>query len=113
MSPDETTRLSEEIASKLSGLSHDAKPVVQRVFDRKEIYHGPEASKGPDLVALSHHGFDLKGAIDRRDIFGTSNALVGMHTYDDALFWSRKRADKALNIVDIAPIILDSLSRDT
>ena len=41
----------------------------------------------PDLVLLSHHGFDLKGSVQKWTTSGRSK-LQGIHTYDDAFFFS-------------------------
>jgi predicted AlkP superfamily phosphohydrolase/phosphomutase len=64
--------------------------------------------EGPDLVALSHHGFDLKGSVKRPEVFGRS-ALQGMHTWDDAFLWCAQPAPEGVNIVDVADIVSSRL----
>jgi hypothetical protein len=44
------------------------------------------------LVALSNPGFDLKGKVSGNGVFGRS-VLTGMHTQDDAFFFSSKGAE--------------------
>jgi len=101
----ERAALREEIAGKLAGLTHDGRKVVKRVFRSEEVYSGPLAGKGPDLIVLGEPGFDMKGSVKRQEIFGRS-ALQGMHTWDDAFFWAAADHGPDLAIEDIAGIIL-------
>ncbi len=97
-----------EIAEKLEKLEHLGHKVIRKVFDSKDIYSGPLCSKGPDLIVLSEHGFDMKGSIKKKNIFGRSN-LLGMHTWDDAFFWSSKQEKSDLSISEVAPLIMSHL----
>jgi predicted AlkP superfamily phosphohydrolase/phosphomutase len=63
---------------------------------------------GPDLIVLSNHGFDMKGSVKKKEIFGKTD-LEGMHTWDDAFFFSYKKEKENLNISDLAEIILGNL----
>ncbi len=83
VSADEYNELLDEIISKLELLEYKGKKVIDRVFRREELYSGPYAGQGPDLVARSNYGFDLKGNVKSKKVFGNS-FLVGMHTQDDA-----------------------------
>ena len=85
--PGEKEDLKQEIAAKLDNLMYDGKKVVRQVFDASTIYSGPLVEKGPDLIVLSRSGFDMKGSVKKKDIFGRSK-LQGMHTWDDAFLWS-------------------------
>ena len=80
---------------------------VPRVFARDELYHGPELDRAPDLVVHFADGYDPKGALSKREVFGRS-ALTGMHTYADALFFVNRPGvpTDGLDIVDLAPTIL-------
>ena len=81
-------RIRHEIKSGLESLTFNgAQPVAQKIYFKEELYRGPLMEKAPDLVILSHHGYDLKGRVGTSDIFGTSG-LQGMHTQDDAFFFS-------------------------
>jgi predicted AlkP superfamily phosphohydrolase/phosphomutase len=97
----------DEIRAGLSELCHEGRPVIEHVFERDEIYSGPETPKAPDLVPVGHHGFDLKGTIKEADLFGRTN-LTGMHTWDEAFFWSVKEAPSDLNITQLAGIIMEA-----
>ncbi len=101
--------LKEEIKNKLKNLEYKGKKVVKRVFDTEEIYSGPEISKGPDLIVLSEYGFDMKGSVKKKEVFGRSG-LQGMHTWDDAFFWAHAEHGQDLTISDLAEIIMRNYS---
>ncbi|MCJ7682099.1 MAG: alkaline phosphatase family protein, partial [Candidatus Aminicenantes bacterium] len=106
VNPAERDALAAEIKAKLSPLTHNGIPVVHEVFDTRDIYSGPFVEKGPDLIVLSEHGYDMKGSVKKKDIFGRSN-LKGMHTWDDAFFWSVNEHGTDLAISQLSKIILD------
>ena len=93
-----------EIAAKLKNLTHDGKPVVREVFTREDVYDGPYVGEAADLLVLSHYGYDLKGSVKSGDVFRDSD-LQGMHTWDDAFFWSKDEAPSDLDITQLAGII--------
>jgi len=109
LSKNDGAKVKAEIIAALTELKYEGRQVVKRVFDRDEIYYGSLAENGPDLVVLSHHGFDLKAAPDRTELFSISD-LSGMHTFDDAVFFSSQ--GEHLNpskIANVAPLILKTL----
>jgi predicted AlkP superfamily phosphohydrolase/phosphomutase len=103
----EAKALKEEITRKLEKLEYEGKKVVRKVFNARDIYSGPLTSKGPDLVVLSEPGFDLKGSVKKKDIFGRTPGLQGMHTWDDAFFLAKNDYGSDFSISDIAKIIMD------
>jgi predicted AlkP superfamily phosphohydrolase/phosphomutase len=105
----EAASVAEEIGARLARLEHEGRRVVRRVFRATEIYAGPLVSQGPDLVVLAEPGFDLKGSVKRKQVFGRTN-LQGMHTWDDAFFWASRPAGEDLAIRDLAGIITRSLT---
>jgi len=94
----------DEIKSGLLELCYGEQPAIERVFLRDEVYSGPETPNAPDLIPVGHHGFDLKGTIKEQEIFGRTN-LTGMHTWDEAFFWSKEAPPDDLNITQLAGII--------
>ncbi len=98
--------LKDEIREKLKQLEFQGESVFQAVIDTEEIYFGSLVTKGPDLIALSHPGFDVKGSVKKKEAFGRSN-LEGMHTWDDAFFWSSKGYTQDLHISNLAQIIME------
>jgi len=105
----EIAALKQEISNKLEKLKFNGKKVVRNVFDAHEVYSGPHIKKGPDLIVLSEYGFDMKGSIKKKDIFGRTN-LQGMHTWDDAFFWAHRDFGEDLCISDLASIIMEHFS---
>ena len=101
----EAEGLKNEIKARLEGLKFEGEKIIEKVFLRDEVYSGPFVGQGPDLVVLSKPGFDLKGSVAKKEVFGKTK-LAGMHTWDDAFFWSREKPKDDLNITDLAEIIL-------
>ena len=99
--------LKEEISRKLGNLEFEGRRVIRRVFDASIVYSGPCAASGPDLLVLSEPGFDLKGSVKKKDIFGRTD-LEGMHTWDDAFFWSEPKVGDDLKISQISAVILSN-----
>jgi predicted AlkP superfamily phosphohydrolase/phosphomutase len=97
--------LRDEIAGKLAKLEYMGRRVVRRVFFADDVYAGPQAAKGPDLIVVGEPGFDMKGSVKKKEIFGRSG-LQGMHTWDDAFFWAADDLGDDLHIADVAPVIL-------
>jgi predicted AlkP superfamily phosphohydrolase/phosphomutase len=106
--PSEKNTVKREIADKLEKMEWDGKKVVRQVFDAQEVYKGPHAERGPDLIVLSEYGFDMKGSIKKKDIFGRTD-LQGMHTWDDAFFWAQEDHGQDLAISDLSKILMDKL----
>ncbi len=107
VAPSEAESLKKEISKKLENLEFEGTKVVKRVLDCRDIYSGPHLSLGPDLIILPEHGFDLKGSVRKKEIFGRTN-LQGMHTWDDAFFWANRPHGEGLTISDLAGIILEN-----
>jgi predicted AlkP superfamily phosphohydrolase/phosphomutase len=101
--------LLDEIAGGLEGLEFDGRKVVRKVFRAENVYSGPLVPLGPDLIVLGANGFDMKGSVKKKEVFGRSN-LQGMHTWDDAVFWSASEEGADLAIDDLAGIILKSFA---
>jgi predicted AlkP superfamily phosphohydrolase/phosphomutase len=101
--------LKKELIEKLKGLEYSGSKVVRDVFDTEEIYSGPYVASGPDLIVLSEYGFDMKGSVKKKEIYGRSN-LQGMHTWDDAFFWANSEMGKDLSISDLSSIIMENFA---
>ncbi len=61
----------------------DGEKIIERIYEKKEIYRGPYSEFAPDLVCLPNDGYDLKGSLEKKEIFG-QNIFTGMHTWHDA-----------------------------
>ena len=61
-----------------------------------ELYHGPYAAQGPDLVAVAAPGFSLRAGLGKPGIFGRSH-LTGTHRPQGALaLWRGVGLEKEL-----------------
>jgi predicted AlkP superfamily phosphohydrolase/phosphomutase len=81
-------KIRKDIQSGLETLEYNGhRDVIGNVYQREELYTGPFMDQAPDLVLLSNHGFDLKGRVTSDAVFGRTD-LSGMHTQDDAFFFS-------------------------
>jgi len=104
---EECEGLISEIMDKLGNLEYDGKKVMRAVYRKNEVYSGKYAEMGPDIVAQSNYGFDLKGSVKSKEIFGNS-ILTGMHTQNDAFVLLPKEVqmEGKPNIIRLKNIIL-------
>ena len=107
----EIEKIRKELKEKLHKIEYNGKKVVEKVFENEEIYSGPYTHLGPDLIVLSNPGFDMKGSVKKKEIFGKTD-LEGMHTWHDAFFFSIEKIEKKLNISDLAEIILNKANEN-
>jgi predicted AlkP superfamily phosphohydrolase/phosphomutase len=102
-------RIRHKIKDELLSMAVDGESVIKDVLLKEELYSGNLVDEAPDLVALSHEGYDLKGAINKPEIFG-QGFLTGGHTRENALFYiNRKSTAGDINIVDVGPTIISLL----
>lgn len=82
--------------------------VIREVFRGGDIYTGPESERGPDLVCLPHDGFDLKGLMTEKNVFGKRH-FTGMHTRDNGhcILPSSVSLEGKPHIENMAKVILD------
>jgi len=106
--PSDAPKVMDDIRKGLLELEISGNRVLRGVFSKEEIYDGPLLGHAPDLVCLSHHGFDLKGSIKKEKVFDKTD-LNGMHTQDDAFFYSNREIP-CETIYEVKNIILKTLS---
>jgi predicted AlkP superfamily phosphohydrolase/phosphomutase len=104
--------LLERLVAVFERLELEGERVIRRIFTRGEAYTGSFAERGPDLLLVPRHGFDLKGRPGADEIFG-ERRFQGMHTWDNAFFFSRYAPafgeGRSLNILDVPAKITGSL----
>jgi predicted AlkP superfamily phosphohydrolase/phosphomutase len=105
----ERPQLISSLIQDLESVTFEGEKVFRKVLKREEVYAGPLASKGPDLVALANHGFDVKGRLGSTEVFADTD-LQGMHTWDDAFALLAKSLQPPVMIWDLADMVLDSLT---
>jgi predicted AlkP superfamily phosphohydrolase/phosphomutase len=104
--------LTREIKQGLSEISCEGTPIVKQVYERDELFRGPMLASAPDLCVQTIYGYDLKGAVNKRELMDRE-IFTGMHTQDDAMLFinspkSALRPDKP-HITDVAPTLLDRM----
>ncbi|HEY0603497.1 MAG TPA: alkaline phosphatase family protein [Herpetosiphonaceae bacterium] len=113
----EYERLRREIAEAALGMADPAtgEPMVERVYTREELYQGPYAETGADLVLAMRDGYDPKGPFGKPQLTFKGNSLVGMHTTPDALLYIQglRGVEQRPHITDVAPTLLDLLEVPT
>jgi predicted AlkP superfamily phosphohydrolase/phosphomutase len=84
-------RIVDEIAGKVMSIEHEGVKVIRAAYRKDEIFKGPLSDNAPDLILLSEHGYDLKGAMGKDALFD-KGPLTGMHTQDDAVLVASREA---------------------
>ena len=108
--PADYNRVRADISGFLSELSHGGAPVIARVFQREEVYHGGMAELAPDLIALPNDGYDLKAKFAPGEVFAGEQGRSGMHTFPDAfVLLAGRRLRSGGSIIDVTPTIYELL----
>ncbi len=101
--------LRQNLREELLLLEVDGEKVIKQVMLKEEVYSGGLLDEAPDLVALSHRGFDLKSAINKSVVSGMG-PFTGGHTRDDATFFINRKVEvDDINIVDVGPMVISLL----
>jgi predicted AlkP superfamily phosphohydrolase/phosphomutase len=102
--------LRQEIAAAALQLRDPAsgEPIFQAAFKREEIYQGPYLEHAADLILAPYDGFDPKGTLFKDTLTYKGDELVGMHTFDDAMFYvgAHSIAPTRFSVLDVMPTIL-------
>lgn len=73
-----------DLKAALTSLKDESgREIITRVWENEELYSGPSAGRGPDLVCSSADGYDLKGTLKKKVVLGKEH-FNGMHTRHDA-----------------------------
>ncbi len=112
--PADYERELEALADAVRGITEpeSGRRVIRSIHRREELFEGPLLDLAPDLVAMPHDGFDLKGAIGRPEAMARTH-LTGMHTFDDAFWLARGAGEQAAGVSSIRQVagaILDSIN---
>jgi len=86
VSGEQKVHVLEDIEEALKGLKgENGEAVIDRIYRGEHIYRGSLLPQAPDLVCLPSGGYDLKGTLEKKDIFGRT-FFMGMHTWHDAFY---------------------------
>ena len=117
--PEEARALMDEIKAKLLAIPHPetGAPLVEKVLERDDLYHGPHSHLGPDLVAvLADWNYRTIGLYD----FTTNKTIspafgpTGDHRMEGIFIGSGPgfklgATPEGANLLDIAPTVLHML----
>ena len=87
--PEDEEKLIKELESALYSMTFNGRPVVKKVFHKKDIYTGLQIDRASDMVVLPEDGFDFKATMTQGNIFAASR-FTGMHTYENAFLMSNQ-----------------------
>lgn len=73
----------DELKKGLNDIEVNGRKVVHRIYEKEEIYQGPQLERAPDLVVLPRNGFNLKGFL-KADVLAEKGIFTGKHTQEDA-----------------------------
>jgi len=92
---------------------HTGDRLIRRAYRREELYDGPFRDLAADIILAPENGYDPKGALAKDVFMQKDAAMVGMHTYDDAFFYSSHAEipDRPVDIREIAPTVLAMLGQ--
>lgn len=101
----------EQVAPDIDGI-----PLVAQVHHAAAVYHGDQAYRSPDLIAVPAPGVQLRGAWGG-DAVVRPDVLTGTHTRANAIFYRRGAVAatssiagvELLDMVDVLPTVLASL----
>lgn len=107
------TRVAEAALAELRD-PQTGEPMLEKVLRREEVYSGPGLGDAADLILVPRDGYDLKGAFGKETLTFRGDALVGMHTYDDAMIavHGRTLPDSRFGIVDATATVLRLMEVD-
>ncbi len=117
---EEAERLLEAISSELLELRDgDGGRVVRSASRASEVYEGPYAGDGPDLVVGMERGYRtgwgcVTGGVGRRVLYPNDHHWNGDHCHDSRLVPGVIASDRELDlagasILDVAPTVLEAL----
>lgn len=102
----EVTKLLKEMKDPDTG-----KKIIDSIYRREDLYHGPYTNEAADLIAHPKDGYELKGKLWPENLFGKS-IRSGMHTYDDAFVFVQGEElseSNSMSVMDVYATILDLL----
>lgn len=84
--------------------------IIKNAFKKEDIYSGNDINTAPDIVLVSHYGYDLKASI-KSNAFSEIAHFTGMHTQDDAFIAANYSMNfsKKPSVADIQSYIFERL----
>jgi predicted AlkP superfamily phosphohydrolase/phosphomutase len=114
VTPSDEPAVLADIAAGLAELRdpESGEPALGCILLRDKAFSGAATDDGPDLTVLPGPGFDPKGMVGAKQVFGRSN-LTGMHTFADAVCIARGAGLPArCRLEDVGASVLAHLGGD-
>ncbi|MBW3002143.1 alkaline phosphatase family protein [Candidatus Woesearchaeota archaeon] len=96
-------KILQELTNVFQNLEKDGKKVIKKIFRKEDVYSGPYLDDAPDLILMANKGFNLRGTLAKKELFGT-DIFTGMHTQDDAFLFVK--TPKSIKIPE-NPCVID------
>ena len=81
VSNSEEKSILEDLKNSLFNLKYEGKRVINKIYEKGNIYHGPYVKNAPDLVIHEESGYQPKGNIGKINLFEKDD-FSGMHNAD-------------------------------
>ena len=87
-------------------------PIFQAAFKREDLYQGPYLEQAADLILAPYDGYDPKGPLYKETLTHKGDELVGMHTFDDAMFYvgGRQIPQMRFSVLNVMPTVLELMN---
>jgi predicted AlkP superfamily phosphohydrolase/phosphomutase len=106
-------RLRDELIERLEALTdpESGEPIIEKVYKREELYHGPYADRAPDLLVLNYDAYHNRAGLTQADVFAESWKWKGNNRHFGLFMLAGpgiKQGEKlqGVRIIDLAPTIL-------
>ncbi|MBI1825472.1 MAG: alkaline phosphatase family protein [Planctomycetes bacterium] len=117
--PADKDALLNEISAKLLSVRDPANglPIVKEVYRADQVYHGPYAAAGPDLIVGYYRGYRVswastlgeitKDVVSDNDSAWSADHCIAADEVPGVIFSNRAIAARPISLMDIAPTILE------
>lgn len=79
----------EELKLLFSELRFKNQKVIKNIYEKEEIYSGKMIDNAPDLVIIENKGYNLKTALEKKEIFEEDKIFSGKHNQDSFILLNR------------------------
>ena len=120
VSPSEAEELKEKLSKELMNITDPStgEPVIRRVYTNEELYRGPHAAEGPDLIVGFKPGYRVSwqtavggapaGLIEDNKKKWSGDHLIDPSYVPGILFMNRPIRGERPRLIDLAPTVLEA-----
>lgn len=104
----EEREIIDDLKESLNYLEWNGEKVIDKIYEKEDIYRGNFVEEAPDLVLMANSGFNLMSGLSKEEVF-EEGPLTGKHTQDDAFLFVRSGAEDVVPerpcVEDVVPIM--------